>query len=194
MLALLAEAAACWRAGGWPAGSAAPPVFDRLVGIELRPRVARLARARARRRGDHRRRRRAAAGARRCDAILFFDVLHMMPRGRPGAAGRVDGGAARAGRRHPRARGGRRRRLAIPGGRAGNRFKAWRSDTGARRSTSGPSPEWVCAVRTARIPGCRPSGTGDGTPFANVLFVLTRPRRRARGPRGAQRHCRHFAD
>ena len=58
---------------------APPPVFERLVGIELRPRVARLARAALQDvatiiEGDARR-----SAPERCHAVLFFDLLHMMP-------------------------------------------------------------------------------------------------------------------
>src|SRR6476659_724254 len=79
MLALLAEAATCWREGRWPRDRPAPPLFHRLVGIELRPRVARLARRAlgdaATSVGEDARR----SAPMQCQAILFFDVLHMMP-------------------------------------------------------------------------------------------------------------------
>src|SRR5262245_11136684 len=42
-LALLADAARRFRTGTWPARWTAPPTFDRLIGIELRPRVASIA-------------------------------------------------------------------------------------------------------------------------------------------------------
>ena len=44
MLALLAECEAAWRAGTWPSSWPPPAVFDRLVGIETRRRVAAIAR------------------------------------------------------------------------------------------------------------------------------------------------------
>ena len=56
-----------------------PPQFDRLLGIELRPRVAALARAAL---GDRVTVIEADATAlpvERCSAVLLFDVLHMMP-------------------------------------------------------------------------------------------------------------------
>jgi uncharacterized protein (DUF2062 family) len=79
MLSVLVQAQRQWADGTWPAGSPRPPQFDRLVGIELRPRVARLARQAL---GpavevlsiDAREAMPASA-----DAVLFFDVLHLMP-------------------------------------------------------------------------------------------------------------------
>src|SRR5262249_7655097 len=78
MLALLADAARRYRAGVWPAHWARPPIFERLVGIEARPRAATAARTALRGgagivEGDVRRLARAP-----CDAILDVDVLHMM--------------------------------------------------------------------------------------------------------------------
>ena len=80
MLALLAEARDLWRAGGWP-GARRRAGVRQLIGIETRPR-----------RGGRWRNGRSAmtativAGDARayapdgCRAVLFFDVLHMMPR------------------------------------------------------------------------------------------------------------------
>lgn len=80
MLALLAEADRTATAGEWPATLPPPPRFDRLVGIEIRPRAA--ARARAALGAD--------AEILECDArhyrpdhvraVLLFDVLHMLAR------------------------------------------------------------------------------------------------------------------
>jgi len=77
-LSVLVHGQHLWAEGGWPAGASPPPGFARLVGIELRARVARLAQ-------------RALGPAvevlssdartfmpREADAILFFDVLHLM--------------------------------------------------------------------------------------------------------------------
>jgi SAM-dependent methyltransferase len=67
------------RKGQWPAGYAAPPAFARLIGVEPRTAVAGIA---ARAIGD------AGAvvaadgrdfGWPPCDAVLFFDVLHLLP-------------------------------------------------------------------------------------------------------------------
>jgi uncharacterized protein (DUF2062 family) len=78
-LSALVQADVMSRDGQWPSGFAMPPRFDRLIGIELRPRIARLAAE--------------ALGAAaeivtgdavdslplEADAVLFFDVLHLMP-------------------------------------------------------------------------------------------------------------------
>jgi uncharacterized protein (DUF2062 family)/SAM-dependent methyltransferase len=78
MLSVLVHAQRRWTAGTWPAGSLPPPRFDRLVGIELRPRIARLARnglgpAAEVLSSDAREAMPSAA-----DAVLFFDVLHLV--------------------------------------------------------------------------------------------------------------------
>jgi uncharacterized protein (DUF2062 family) len=174
-LALLAEAAACWREGEWPREMPAPPVFDRLVGIELRPRAARLAR---RALGDAvtivEADARHSAPA-RCDVILFFDVLHMMAHAdqeqllgsmaellAPSGVILVREADAAAGWRFQAVR-------------AGNRLKAlafgyWRQPFHFRTSA-----EWSALFERLGFSVAR-RGTGDGTPFANVLFVLTRRR------------------
>lgn len=78
MLSVLVQAQRQWAEGTWPAGLPRPPHFDRLVGIELRPRVARLA-------GQalspavevlsSDARDSMPSGA---DAVLFFDMLHLV--------------------------------------------------------------------------------------------------------------------
>ncbi len=77
MLALLVEAAAAADAGQWT--GAPPPRFQRLVGIETRTRVGRLARLALEDAAEiiDADARRVELGA--CDAVLLFDVLHMMP-------------------------------------------------------------------------------------------------------------------
>ena len=78
-LSVLVHAPRLWAEGAWPVGALPPPRFSRIVGIELRPRVARLAQ-------------RAlgpdvevlSSDARssmppEADTVLFFDVLHLMP-------------------------------------------------------------------------------------------------------------------
>jgi uncharacterized protein (DUF2062 family) len=78
MLAVLVAAADAAE-DEWPPNRPAPPRFDRLIGIELRPKVARLAREAL---GD-----RAAittqdantAPIANFDVALIIDVLHMMP-------------------------------------------------------------------------------------------------------------------
>jgi uncharacterized protein (DUF2062 family)/SAM-dependent methyltransferase len=78
-LSVLVEASRLWAEGGWPHGAPPPPRFARIVGIELRPRLARLAQqalgpAVEVLSGDAR-----DSMPREADAVLFFDVLHLMP-------------------------------------------------------------------------------------------------------------------
>jgi uncharacterized protein (DUF2062 family)/trans-aconitate methyltransferase len=78
-LSVLVQARRLWAEGAWPADALPPPRFARIVGIESRPRVARLAQEAL---GP-------AVEVLSCDArdsmppeadtVLFFDVLHLMP-------------------------------------------------------------------------------------------------------------------
>jgi uncharacterized protein (DUF2062 family)/SAM-dependent methyltransferase len=173
MLALLAECAAAWRAGTWPSSWPPPPLFDWLVGIETRPRVAALAREAL---GD------AATivegDARthlpdRARVVLFFDVLHMMPAADQewllaATAGVLDRGGMIL--------------IREPDAGAGWRFSAVRASNVAKAMLTGnwrqtfhfrTAQEWTaCFTRLGFDVEAR--GTGEGTPFANVLFVLTR--------------------
>jgi uncharacterized protein (DUF2062 family)/SAM-dependent methyltransferase len=77
-LAVLVQARCIWQEGRWPADAVRPPRFERVIGIELRPRMARLARAALGPAvevlaGDGRDFMPAEA-----DGVLFFDVLHLM--------------------------------------------------------------------------------------------------------------------
>ncbi len=174
MLALLAEAASCWREGRWPRDRAAPPLFQRLVGIELRPRVARLAR---RALGDaatvvEEDARRSTAPM-QCQAILFFDVLHMMPfEDQEQLIGTMTAQLAPSGVilvREADAGGGWRFRAV----RAGNWLKAvafgrWRESFHYRTAT-----RWKELFERFGFSVER-RDAGESTPFANELFVLTR--------------------
>jgi uncharacterized protein (DUF2062 family)/SAM-dependent methyltransferase len=175
MLALLAEAAADVARGSWP-GEPRPPVFERLIGIESRPRVAALAQqalgsdatilAADARRG-------IPPGAR---AILLFDVLHLMPAPDQEAlisaiAHGLDPGGVVLVREADAAAGWR-----FGAVRAGNRLKAlavgqWHQ-TFHFRTVAG----WADAFDRAGF-GVHVMSTGEGTPFGNVLFVLTREAR-----------------
>jgi uncharacterized protein (DUF2062 family)/2-polyprenyl-3-methyl-5-hydroxy-6-metoxy-1,4-benzoquinol methylase len=77
-LSVLVQASRLWAEAGWPRGVPPPPRFARIVGIELRPRVARLAQqalgpAVEVLPGDA-----LDSMPREADAVLFFDVLHLM--------------------------------------------------------------------------------------------------------------------
>jgi uncharacterized protein (DUF2062 family)/SAM-dependent methyltransferase len=178
MLAVLAEARL--EPPRPPCGSM--PRFERLIGVETRPRVARMA-ARAleqhativeadarslTRRGDPRL---APDGA---SVVLFFDLLHMLPA--PAEQEQLlawalevldDRGAILV--REPDAAAGWR----FSAVRAGNALKAFVTGNWRQRFHFRTSAAWRelferlgCAVEAR--------GTGEGTPFANVLFVLRR--------------------
>ena len=173
-LALLAEARLAAERGEWPAGWPSPPRFDRLIGIETRPRVAAIARRALDCdaeviEGDAR-----TVALERARAILLFDVLHLLRRDDQESLV-----AAIAARLEPG--GVLLVREADPGGgwrfnavRAGNRFKAlvmgtWRAQTFEPRTEAA----WrECFTRHGFHVEMRPMG--EGTPFANVLFRLTR--------------------
>jgi uncharacterized protein (DUF2062 family) len=168
MLALLAEAAAMrdaalpWRV----------PVFDRLIGIDVRPRVARLA---ARVLGQEVTI--VAADARsgfpeKCRAALFFDLLHMVPRddqesllAAASAALEPDGVILV---REANAAGGWR--FAVV--RVGNRLKALLFGHWRQRFHFRTASEWIQCFEGVGF-NVRTLDASDGTPFANVLFVLT---------------------
>jgi uncharacterized protein (DUF2062 family)/SAM-dependent methyltransferase len=171
MLALLAEARRAVQDGTWQ-GPSAPPVFDRMVGIETRPRVASIAAAALQ--GDAEI---VAADARsaampRAHVVLLFDVLHLMPAGdqetllRALAASLEEGGTLVV--READASAGWR----FAAIRAGNALKAlaigrWRQTFHFRSGA-----EWLaCFARLGLHADIQPMG--QGTPFANVLFRVT---------------------
>jgi len=176
MLALLAECDAASRAGTWPASWPPPARFDRLVGIETRPRVAAIARqalgeAAAIVEGDAR-----THVPDRARVVLFFDVLHMMPAADQeqllaSTADVLDRGGMIL-IREPDAGGGWR----FSAVRAGNAAKAIFTGNWRQAFHFRTAQEWTaCFSRLGFDVEVR--GSGEGTPFANVLFVLTRPAR-----------------
>ncbi len=78
MLALLI-AAADTADDEWPSNGPRPPRFDRLIGIELRPNVARLAHELLGDRAEISTADASAATLARFDVAVMVDVLHMMP-------------------------------------------------------------------------------------------------------------------
>jgi uncharacterized protein (DUF2062 family)/SAM-dependent methyltransferase len=168
MLALLAVARQRVRDGAWT-GTAPPPVFHRMVGIESRPRVAAMAAVALKGEaeivsGDARGR-----AMPRAHCVLLFDVLHMIP-----AADQEQLLAAVAAALEPDGVIVVREADASAGWRfaavkAGNRLKAivtgrWRQSF-CFRSAAG----WLALFeRMGLHADVRPMG--DGTPFGNVLF------------------------
>jgi uncharacterized protein (DUF2062 family)/SAM-dependent methyltransferase len=171
-LAVLVEAAATADRGEWPPGLPSPPRFERLVGIDARPRVAQIAR-------------RVLGGAAdiildsaprglpaRVTAALVFDVLHLMSaadqeqlvvdlRARLDSGGVVlvrDVDAAAGAGFHAVRIGNRIKNLAVGQFRQAFHFRT--------------ADEWTALFTRAGWTVER-SPMGDGTPFANVMFKLT---------------------
>jgi uncharacterized protein (DUF2062 family)/2-polyprenyl-3-methyl-5-hydroxy-6-metoxy-1,4-benzoquinol methylase len=173
MLALLAEARAAWASGRWPSSLPPPPLFDALAGIETRARIARMARRALDRdativEGDARRHV-PPGGAR---ALLFFDVLHMMagadqeqllramaPSLEPGGVILVRETDASAGWRFAAVRAGNRLKAIVTGN--------WRQTFHFRTVA-----EWTACFEALGF-RVQHRGAGEGTPFANELFVLS---------------------
>jgi uncharacterized protein (DUF2062 family)/SAM-dependent methyltransferase len=167
MLALLAEVRRAVRAGDWSDEGA--PCFDRMVGVEMRPRVAAIARAALGVdaeivTGDAR-----SAGVPRADVVLLFDVLHLMnapdqERLLTSLAASLEPGGVLIIREADAAAGWR-----FSAVRLGNRLKAmaigrWRQPFHFR-STG----EWLSCLQGLGLDAdTRPMG--QGTPFGNVLF------------------------
>lgn len=176
MLALLAEASHMCETGEWPPALPSPPRFEALVGIETRSRVASLARralvdAATIVDGDAREHKPS-----RCRAVLFFDVLQMMPFEHqlqlltqysqslePGGVILVREADASAGWRFTAVR-------------AGNRAKAlafgnWKQTFHFRTASDWHAVFERLGFAVSRFETC------EGTPFGNVLFVLSDRRR-----------------
>ncbi|HEX5473788.1 MAG TPA: DUF2062 domain-containing protein [Vicinamibacterales bacterium] len=179
-LAALRQAEALATDGRWPM-PAGPPRFRRLVGIELRPRVAALAR-RALGEGAEV----IAADARAvmpeaCDVVLFLDVLHMLDaRAQEAMLERAIAALKPGGRmvvREADAHGG----WQFSAVRAGNRVKALATGNWRQRFCFRPIEEWAALLARYGLE-VRVEAAGGGTPFANALICATRL------PRGAALH------
>jgi uncharacterized protein (DUF2062 family) len=170
-LAALAEARRLWVEGVWPSAVPAPPIFDRLVGIELRPGVASIA-SRALDgdativRADVR-----ETSPERCRTVLMFDVLHMIPADDQlqlisAFAGALEPGGVVLVREADAAGGWRFEAV-----RTGNRLKAIAFGNWKQRFHFRSAREWeACFERLGFLIERR--ATHEGTPFANLLFVL----------------------
>ena len=175
MLALLAELRTQARRGEW-AGPGGPPVFERLVGIDTRSRVAALARTVLA--GDAEV---LAADVRThapepCDAVLLFDVLHLMPAAAQEAvlaalARALNPGGTILVREADAAAGWRFRAV-----QAGNRIKAFAFGHWRQTFHFRAREDWRRLFESAGF-SVDTRQAGDGTPFANVLFVLRTPAR-----------------
>ena len=171
MLALLAEADRFERERSAPTAERLPR-FDRLVGIELRPHRARLARAALGADAEiiESDARTIAAGA--CRVILLFDVLHMMPLHDQdallsSAVGALEAGGVILVREADASAGWRFQAVRI-----GNRLTALTSGAWRQTLAFRTVSEWrECFSRHGLEVEGAPAGAG--TPFANHLFRLT---------------------
>ena len=171
MLAVLVEAADALRAGRLSGAPAAPPVFDALVGIEMRPRIAAIARDALGDRativeGDARAHMPAA-----CRAVLFFDVLHMVPAPDQetlfaSAAAALDQGGTILVREVDAAAGWRFKAV-----QAGNWLKACATGNWRQAFHFRTAAQWRALAERQGF-RVETRATSEGTPFANVLFVL----------------------
>ena len=173
-LALLSEARHAAERGVWPTAWPPPPRFERLVGIETRHRVAAIAQRALEGDAD------VIAGDARtvalepARAVLLFDVLHLLALGEQESllasiAARLEpGGVLLVREADP---GGGWRFTAV---RVGNRLKAFAMGTWRQQSFHPRTEaEWrECFTRHGYHVEMRPMG--EGTPFANVQFRLTR--------------------
>ncbi len=170
-LAMLAEVRGQARAGKWPPGSRAP-FFDRMVGLEMRPRVAAIARTALGDEAEILTVDARSAGMPKASAVLLFDVLHLMAASdqealltslaaslQPGGMIVVREADASAGWRFAAVR-------------AGNRLKALAIGRWRQRFHFRSTREWLaCFERLGFHAEVRPMGVG--TPFGNVLFRVT---------------------
>jgi uncharacterized protein (DUF2062 family) len=170
-LALLSQARSDARSV-WPLGWSPPPCFDRLVGIDTRRRVAALASEALRGEADV-----VVGDARtgvieRADVVLFLDVLHMMSPEEQDALL-----ASAAASLSPRGRLVIREADAAAGLRfsmvsLGNRMKALTFGHWRQRFHFRTVAGWeACFSRLGLHSETR--AMGQGTPFANVVFVVT---------------------
>ena len=167
MLALLAEARRDVRVGSW--AGPPPPVFEEMIGIETRPRVAAFARAALQDEAevvtfDARERDLPSA-----DVILLFDVLHLMNAAdqerllravkaalRPGGVIVIRDAEAGAGWKFGVVR-------------AGNRIKALAVGEWKQTFHFRPASEWMALFDRLGF-SADVRQMGQGTPFGNVLF------------------------
>jgi uncharacterized protein (DUF2062 family) len=170
-LALLIEARNAVENGTWPAQWPPPPRFDQMIGIELRKRVVKIARAALEADAEIIDADVRAIPLAPAHAILLFDVLQLLPRADQetllaNMAARLDGDGvvlvreadASAGWRFAAVRFGNRLKLIASGN--------WRQPFHARTMD-----DWrACFVRHGFQTAAQPMGKG---PFANVMFRLT---------------------
>jgi uncharacterized protein (DUF2062 family)/SAM-dependent methyltransferase len=171
LLSLIAAARAAGRAGTWPAEWPAPPTELELTGIELRPRIARIATealgdAATIHQGDAR-----AQAPGSTDIIALFDVLHLMSAAEQETlltalvAALIPGGALLV--READAAGGWRFQAV----RIGNRLTAMATRRWHTRFHFRTAADWHTLLERYGLQVREVRPAGSGTPFANILLV-----------------------
>jgi uncharacterized protein (DUF2062 family)/SAM-dependent methyltransferase len=174
LLALIAAARRAGRAGTWPADWPAAPAELELTGVELRPRIARIAADAlgtdaAIHQADARSLQPATA-----DIITLFDLLHLMSAGEQEhllttlATALTPGGALLI--READAAGGWRFHAV----RFGNRLTAIVTRRWGTQFHFRTAAEWHALLERLGLQVQEVRPAGDGTPFANVLLVARR--------------------
>jgi SAM-dependent methyltransferase len=172
-LALLADASRRFQAGQWPRAWHDPPQYARLIGVETRKHVADLARLALGAdaeiiHGDAR-----TVTPECCRAVLCFDVLHLMPISDQegviaATAAALEPGGVMLVREADAAAGWR-----FAAVRFVNRFKALAFGAWRQREYFRTAEEWLACFATQGLHAeVRP--VSEGTPFANVLFLMSR--------------------
>jgi len=170
-LALLAEARAWSREAKWPRSWHAPPVFDRMIGIDMRSGVVKVAREALGADAEI-----VQADAREvrpesCQAGLICDVLHMLPpEGQQQVLAAAVAALAPGGTlivREADASAGWRFRAV----RIGNSLKAMAFGHWRQRFHFRTADEWL-QLFTSHGLTAEALPNGEGTPFASVLFRL----------------------
>ena len=170
-LALLADARRTFERGGWPAHCAQPPVFDRMIGVEIRPRVADLARRALGADAEILEADASSLSAIKCRTVLLFDVLHLMRPEQQEAM--LDPSVGSRWRRDDIREGSRRRRrLELLHRERGQSAQGDHHRTLASAVSLSHDGRLDGILRAARI-SVATRHQGQGTPFANFLFVLS---------------------
>jgi SAM-dependent methyltransferase len=174
MLSLLTAARDQFQRNDWPHEWPAPPAGLELYGIELRPRIVKRAREILGDTATIEERDLAVGTLPSCDAVLIFDVLHLMPRD---AQERLLTTVRQALRpsgvlvlREADARGGWRFRMV----RFGNRLVAILQGRRGREFSFRTGCEWQRQLEDLGLQ-VRPAATPNRTPFANVTLYARAP-------------------
>ena len=171
MLALLAEARRSQATGIWPASWPPPPSFDRMIGVEIRARVAATARQALGADAEIVHADATAAQVGDVRAALVFDMLQMIPFEEQEAilvrlAARLDRDGVILIREADTGAGWRFQMVSV-----GNRLKAILFGHWRQRFYFRQRADWM-AVFARHGLAVEVQTMGDGTPFANVLYLL----------------------